>query len=322
MLPPMTFARTGAAARAALRTGALAVVGVVALAACSAAGGTTGRASGSPLQVVAAENVWGSIAAQLGGSNVEVTNLIDSPASDPHDYEPTAADARAVASADYVVVNGVGYDTWASRLVAANPSSTRRDLTIGAYLGVPSGGNPHRWYSPHDVRAVIDRITADYTALDPLHAADYAARRAAFLTVGLRAYDRAIASINTEFTGTKVGASESIFALMAPALGLNLITPQTFRRAISEGNDPTASDKATVDGQIRNGEIAAYVYNSQNATPDVQAQVAAARANNIPVSAITETLTPAGASFQAWQTAQLVALRAALRGTSTSGATP
>ena len=73
------------------------------------------------LQVVAAENFWGSIAAQLGGDRVEVTSIITNPATDPHDYEPTSEDARTMAGAQMAIVNGIGYDTWASKLLDANP---------------------------------------------------------------------------------------------------------------------------------------------------------------------------------------------------------
>jgi zinc/manganese transport system substrate-binding protein len=83
-------------------------------------------------------------------------------------------------------------------------------------------------------------------------------------------------------------------------------------RSVSEGGDVTAADKAIIDVQINSHQIKVYVYNSQNATPDVQAQVTAAKAAGIPVTTITETLVPAGATFQDWQVAQLKNLRQAL----------
>ena len=99
---------------------------------------------------------------------------------------------------------------------------------------------------------------------------------------------------------------------MAPALGLDLITPPSFLAAISQGTEPTAADKAAIDHQIQSGEITVYVYNSQNATPDIQRQIEEARRAGIPVATITETLVPAGASFQAWQVRELQGLEAAL----------
>jgi zinc/manganese transport system substrate-binding protein len=287
-----------------------AAAGLLAVTACSTS--PDGNTSTGPVRVVAAENFWGSIVAQLGGTHVTVTNIVNSPDADPHDYEATPADGRAVALAQLVLVNGVGYDTWATKLVAANPEPGRKVLTVGTLVGVPDGGNPHRWYSPADVAAVIDEVTKDLIALDPDHTADFTRQKEAFQTTGLSAYKGVISEIKTRYAGTPVGASESIFALLAPALGLDLVTPPGFLKAISEGTDPTAADKATVDRQIATKKIKAYVYNSQNATPDVQRQVDAARAKGIPVTTITETMTPAGATFQQWQTAQLVALRDAL----------
>jgi zinc/manganese transport system substrate-binding protein len=91
-----------------------------------------------------------------------------------------------------------------------------------------------------------------------------------------------------------------------------MLTPYSFLKAISEGSEPTAQDKATIDAQIRNRQIKVYIYNSQNATPDVAAQVRAARAEHIPVTTVTETLAPAGATFQQWQVSQLQQLATAL----------
>ncbi len=295
------------AARHAMAMAILALV--VPLAGCTSVGSA---ASGGRPRVVAAENFWGSIASQLGGDRVVVTSIIDNPDADPHDYEPTTEDARAMASANFVIENGVGYDPWAQRLIDANPVSGRDVLDVGTLVRVPTDGNPHRWYSPSDVQQVIDAITGEYQKLDPVDASYFDRQRSAFETSGLAQYHALISRIKTTYAGTPVGASESIFALMAPALGLNLITPPTFLTSISEGTEPTAADKATIDRQISAHEIKVYVYNSQNATPDIQSQIDEAKAANIPVTTITETLSPAGATFQAWQVAQLQALAAAL----------
>jgi zinc/manganese transport system substrate-binding protein len=266
----------------------------------------------SGLQVVAAENFWGSIAAQLGGSRVQVSSVISSPATDPHDYEPTAADARTMAGAKLAIVNGVGYDPWAGKLIAANPVSGRVVLDVGDLVGVKPGGNPHRWYSPTDVQRVIDAIVRDYTKLDPKDAAYFKQQKARFETNGLAQYKRLLTTIKSKYHGVAVGASESIFAPLAQSLGLNLVTPASFLKAVSEGTDPTAKDKTTIDRQIALRQIKVWVFNSQNSTPDVQRITDAARKQGIPVTTITETMTPTSATFQAWQSRQLEALAAAL----------
>jgi zinc/manganese transport system substrate-binding protein len=243
---------------------------------------------------------------------VHETSIITNPDTDPHDYEPTPADATVIARSRLFVENGIGYDSWAAKSLAASPDPDRRVVNVGDLVHVAAGGNPHRWYSPADVATVADAITADLKKLDPGDSAYFDAQHEHFLTAGLATYHQLIEQIRTKYAGTPVGASESIFAPLAEALHLDLITPPSFLKAISEGVDPSPADLATIDSQISNNEIKVYVFNSQNATPDIAAQVRKAKAAGIPVSTVTETLSPATATFQQWQVAQLRALATAL----------
>jgi len=242
---------------------------------------------------------------------VHVVIIITNPNTDPHAYEPTAADARTMAISQMVIENGIGYDPWVPQLLKST-GAKGTVLDVGRLLGVASGGNPHRWYNPSDVQTVTNQITADYQKLDPADAAYFAQQQSAFNTVALKQYDDLIASIKSTYGGTPVGASESIFSMLAPALGLNLITPSSFLTAISEGSEVTAADKETIDAQIQQHQIKIYVYNSQNVTPDVQAQLQKVKAAHIPYTTITETLQPANSSYQAWQTRQLLGIQSAL----------
>ena len=296
--------------RPVLAAGLLATVAI--LAAGCGSKSTSAAAQSGVLQVVAAENFWGSIASQLGGSRVRVESVITSPATDPHDYEPTAADARTLAGAQLVIENGIGYDPWAEKLIAANPVSGRIVLNAGDLLGIKPGGNPHRWYSPHDVQRMIDAIVRDFAKLEPKNSSYFARQKTRFEASGLAQYKGLIATIRRKFHGVPVGASESIFAPLAKSLGLRLLTPPTFLKAISEGADPTAADKTTIDRQVAGKQIKVWVFNSQNSTPDVKRVTEAASRRGIPVTTITETLVPASASFQDWQSRQLRALAAAL----------
>jgi zinc/manganese transport system substrate-binding protein len=267
---------------------------------------------GGPPQVVAAEDMWGSIASQLAGPSDHVQSIVASAAEDPHAYEPTAADARAMATAGVAIVNGIGYDPWADKLLAAAPSPGRVVINVGDLLHVRAGANPHRWYDPDDVVTVARAISAALQRLDPGHRAAYARRLATFLGRGLAAYDRTIATIRRRYAGVPVGASESVFAVQAPALGLRLLTPAGFMRAVSEGTDISAGDTATATRQITTRSVRVWILNSQNSTPAVGRMTSLARARGIPVAAVTETLTPPQASFQGWQLAQLTSLARAL----------
>ncbi len=288
-------------------TALLALAVAAALAGC----GAISSANPSGVSVVAAENFWGSIAGQIA-NRASVQSIITNPAQDPHSYEPTANDARVLGTSQLAIVNGLDYDPWAPKLLAANPDSKRIVLDVGHRLGLHDGDNPHRWYDPADVIAVAQTIETDLARLDPKHAGYYARRLASFETSGLARYDSLIAQIKRRYAGVPVGASESIFSLQAPALGLNLVTPYTFMKAISEGTEVTAQDTITTQDQITRHQIKVWIYNAQNAAPEIERLNALARANHIPVATITETVTPAGATFEQWQVAQLERLERAL----------
>jgi zinc/manganese transport system substrate-binding protein len=278
----------------------------------SSTGGSASNGTGAKITVVAAENFWGSIAAQLGGQHVIVSSIVNNPSSDPHDYEPTPTDGREIAMAQFVIINGIGYDPWAPKLVDANPTSKRTVLTVGDLLGRKDGDNPHRWYSPDDVQKVIHQITADYQRIDPADAAYFGRQEQNYEDRELGRYTALINDIKSKYAGTPIGASESIVTPSADSLGLRTLTPESFLDAISEGSDPSAADKAAVDNQINTKQIKVFVYNSQNSTPDVQRLVSEANAAGIPVVTFTETPDPGTAPFQDWQTNQLQALETAL----------
>jgi zinc/manganese transport system substrate-binding protein len=286
----------------------------VALAALALTGcGRSGSAArGGRLTVVAAENTWGSIAAQLAGNRASVSSLIVNPDTDPHSYEPTAQDARTLAGAQMAIVNGLGYDSWSSKLLGASPLDGRIVLNVGTALGLHDGDNPHQWYAPASVRRVIAAIVAAYDRLDPRDASYFAQRERTLLRAGLARYDALRRAIRARYAGVPVGYSESIFQPLGADLGLRLMTPEGFARAVAEGGEVTAADKQAVDVQASRRQIAVWVFNSQNVTPDVQRVTALARAHDIPVATVTETLSPAGDSFQQWQVAQLEGLARAL----------
>jgi zinc/manganese transport system substrate-binding protein len=278
----------------------------------SSSSATSSTGAGPKLQVVATINAWGSIASQLGGDRVQEISIITNPDTDPHSYEPTSANARTVANAQVLVENGIGYDAWADKLQSSNPNPQRAVVTVGDVVGVAEGGNPHQWYSPDSVTKVANAITTAYKKADPNDAGYFDQQNQQFLNQGVAKYHSLIASIKSTYAGTPVGASESIFTPLSDALGLNLITPPEFLKAESEGTDPSPADKATIDQQIASKAIKVYVFNTQNSNPDVQAQVDAAKKQNIPIATVTETLAPENASFQDWQTTQLTGLQNAL----------
>ena len=290
---------------------ALLLAGALIATGCS--NGSSSSPAGKAVRAVAAENFWGSIVAQVGGSHVTVTSIIKDPNADPHSYEPVSQDARTVADAQYVIVNGAGYDAWVDKLITANPSSGRTVLDVGDFFGKKEGDNPHMWYNPDYVKQIVGKIRDDLKTIDPGDASAFDQSAQQYLDIGLKQYNGLISETNSKYAGTPVGATESIFAYMAPALGLDLITPPSYMKAVSEGTDISAADEAAVEQQIDQREIKVLVYNSQNTPPNIQILLNKAKAQGIPTATITETLVPATATFQDWQSTELQGIEDALR---------
>jgi zinc/manganese transport system substrate-binding protein len=285
----------------------------------SSAGSVTGAtAPAKTLNIVAGQNFWGSIVAQLAGKAGNVTSVVTDPNADPHSYQSSSDNARALASADYVVLNGAGYDTWAGKLLSGNPNAKRKVFTVAGLLGAKPGDNPHFWYSPDDVTRVSDQVEADLKCLDPADAAYFAGRRRAF-DLAMAPYRNRLAAIKARFAATPVASTESIFVYLARYLGLNVISPPAFMNALGEGNDPPAPSVAQFQDQMAKRQAKVLVYNSQTSTAvTTNIKKLAARAG-IPTVAITETIQPPDATFEQWFEAQLLRLQSALQANAPSG---
>ena len=280
--------------------------------AAQTSGNNGGASNGKVLQVVAAENFWGSIVSQIGGTHVQVLSIVSDPNADPHEYESNATDARAVSTADYVIENGAGYDSWVDKLISAGSSNPdRKVLNVADLLGKKEGDNPHMWYDPAYVNQVSVQIESDLIALDPADASDYQ-KNYATLQASLAEYQNRIVSIKQQYAGTQVAATEDIFSYLATAAGLDLISPPAFIQAVAEGNDPPADSIVAFEDQLKGGNVKVLVYNEQTVTPLTENIKKLAADQGIPVIGVTETIQPPDATFEEWVNAQLIDLQNAL----------
>jgi len=271
--------------------------------------GTT--SSSGVIQVVAAENFWGSLVSQLGGTHVNVTSIVTDPNADPHEYESNAADAIAIANAQFVIVNGAGYDTWALQLISASNTPHQVVLNVQELINQPVGANPHFWYSPYYVNDTVDAMYKDLCSIDPALTA-YFTQQYTSLKASLGVYNERIDEIKQQFGGTKVASTESIFVYLANATGLDLVSPPAFMDAVAEGNDPPAQSIVQFDNLITNKTISMLVYNEQTVTPLTQSIKSLAAQYNIPIVGVTETIQPSDVAFQVWMNAELLAIQNAL----------
>jgi len=263
------------------------------------------------VQIVAGENFWGSLVSQIGGTRVSVLSIVSDPNADPHEYASNTTDARAFATADYVILNGAGYDSWGDKLVGANNNPNRKVFIVATLLGKKDGDNPHFWYNPAYLNEVVSQMERDLISIDPSNSSYYEQNYQA-LQASLASYQNRILNIKKQFGGTKVSATEDIFSYLADAAGLNLISPPAFIQAVAEGNDPPAQSVVQFENQLKSKEPQILVYNQQTVTPLTENMKKLAADEGIPVIGVTETIQPPDTSFQDWMNAELITLQNAL----------
>ena len=264
-----------------------------------------------PVKVVAAENFYGDVASQIGGANIAVTSILTNPDDDPHLFEASPATAKALSDAKVVIVNGVDYDPWMEKLLGANKAPGRKEIVVAQLVGRKAGDNPHLWYEPSYVKAAAKVLAADLDAIDPANKADYDKGEAQFLD-SLKPLDDKIADMRKKYVGQPVIASEPVFGYQAGLIGLK-VHNEKFALAVMNNAEPTASEVAAFENDLKGHKVKAMLYNAQASEPAVARLVQMAKDNGIAVVGVSET-EPPGATYQQWMLGQLDALDAALGG--------
>lgn len=304
-----------------LRRAAAAVGVVTVLAACGRAAdgaGGNGLPTARPdhadgrIRVLAAESLWGDLAAQIGGNQVDVVSILADPGQDPHEYQSGVGDAAAVADAEVVIVNGAEYDPFMGRLLAADPSTGRTVITVARVVRAGNGANPHLWYDPAYVDRAAGAIAAALTRHRPARAADFA-RGLADARAREQHVVELIARIRAGHAGERIGYTEGVPYYLVRAAGLVLGTPAGFSRALEDGTDPGPGDSAHFEQAITNRRIHALLLNTQVGDRETARLAALARQHGVPVVDVAETL-PRGQHLQDWQAGQAASLRTALDG--------
>jgi zinc/manganese transport system substrate-binding protein len=284
---------------------------VVGLAGCGSTTKATGRGT---IKVVAAENFWGNVAAQIGGAHVSVTSIIGDPSTDPHEFESDAHDAAAVADASLVVENGLGYDDFMRQLLGTTRKAGRVVVTAADAAGVHgSGVNPHLWYSTTYTRAVAKAIATALERVDAVHAAEYAQNRETFDN-SLARVEAVVDEIATRHANAPVAYTERVPGYVLRDAHVADRTPPGFAQANEEGNEPSASDTQAMETLLTTRAVELLLYNAQaTSAASTRARQRANRAG-IPVVAVTETMPADVRTYQDWQLTQDQAILTALGG--------
>jgi zinc/manganese transport system substrate-binding protein len=265
------------------------------------------------LNVVAAENFWGDIASQLGGSHVHVTSIITDPTADPHLYESSAQNASEISSASVVIVNGLGYDDFMNKLLSASPNTSRQVLTVAAILGITGDtANRHLWYNIPRMHEVAGAIATSFEIKDPAHKADYEKNLIDF-NASLLPIIAVINQIKSTYNGAPVAYTERVPGYLLTAAGLTVKTPDGFAKSIEDATDPSPADSQAMSDLMTNKRVRALLYNSQATSPVTEHVKNLAKQAGIPVIGVTETLPTNEKTYQSWQQDQLNVLLKALQ---------
>jgi zinc/manganese transport system substrate-binding protein len=283
----------------------------VAAAGCGSSGSTT--AAPGVVRVVAAENPWGDIARQIGGSRVDVTSIISDPAADPHQFESDARTAARVADAGLVIVNGLGYDDFVGKLLANTSHKGRTVLTVADVLHVTGDANPHLWYDLPRIPEVAAAIEAALARADPAHRATFAANRKQFVA-SLAPLQRIVRRIKARYPGAPVAYTERVAGYLLDATGSTVETPAGFAQAAEDGDEASARDTQAMNDLITEHRVRVLLYNAQATSPLTQRVQDLAHDNAIPVVGVTETMPKNEHNYQTWQQHQLESLLTALGG--------
>ncbi len=272
-------------------------------------GGVPIAAAADQVRIVAAENVYGDVARQIGGDHVSVTSILSNPDEDPHLFETSPSTARAVAEAAVVIANGADYDPWMGKLLASAGDPNRTVITVADIVGAKRGGNPHLWYGPGTLPAVAKVLAAALAIRDPADAALFEANLARF-EASFQPILAQVAAIRAKHAGLPMTATEPVFGLMAEALGF-VVRNEEFQLAVMNDAEPSPSQVAAFEDSLRSGKVKILFYNKQVTDRTTGRMLALAEAAHVAVVGVTET-EPKDTEVQAWFAGQLREVAAAL----------
>jgi len=248
----------------------------------------------SKVNIVAAENFYGGVAGQIAGNAANVASILNNPNQDPHEFATDAVTARAVADADIVIYNGIGYDDWMEKLLGVQGKPGRIVVRVADLIGAKAGQNPHVWYDPRTMPALAARLSEILKQPGSLTA----------FQKEMSVVSSKIDQIKSAHAGTPVTATEPVFDYMASALGFKMEN-DGFQLAVMNGTEPSFQQTCDFEKSLRDKSVKLLFYNSQVTDPVTQRMQEIAKENGVPVIGVTETQPPDAKSYVDWMLAEL-----------------
>lgn len=201
------------------------------------------------IKVVASFSILGDMVQQVTGTLADVTTIVG-PDADAHVYQPTTADARAVADADVIFVNGLGFETWSDSLIANAGGVARVFVATHGIepLRVDGAIDPHAWNALPNGVVYVQNVAAGMAELDPANAAQYTANAQSYVAELRRVHNDALSQFSAlpENHRTVVTAHDA-FGYLADAYGLTFLAPL----GIDTEAEPSAQQLASLIDQLK-----------------------------------------------------------------------
>ena len=289
-----------------------ALLAALALLAAGCGNSSTTPNSGGRIVAVGAESEYANVISQIGGKYVTVAAVQSNPNTDPHAFEASPSVAEEVGAAQVVVQNGLGYDTYMNDIESASPSSSRKVIDVQTLLGLPdSTPNPHLWYKPTTMPAVARSLAQDLSAIQPRHAAYFAANEVRF-EHQLAPWYQALRHFKATYPGTTVASTEPVGDYMLQAAGTTNLTPFTLQLDVMNGVDPAPQAVALQSNLFASHRVKVLVYNQQVTDSLTQSFLQQAKKYGVPVVGVYETMPTPGYTYQSWMLAEVEALERAV----------
>lgn len=269
------------------------LVGLLALVTTACANKKEAASQLDKISIVTTTNVYSDIAKNIVGKYGTATAIIDKSSVDPHDFDPTTADAKKLTKANIIVANGLGYDSWMNKLAK---SVNKKPVLVGEDLmGLKNGDNPHIWYNLNMPTKYVDYLVKRLSKLDKKHAAYFKANGKKYLAK----VDKIKKLVKTDKSNKKpVFVSEPVFDYALKEAGYK-IGDKEFEEAIENGTDPSPKMINKMNTDIKEKKIAFFVNNTQASSSTVKSFVKLAKKNGVPVLNVRETI-PNHTTYLTW----------------------
>jgi zinc/manganese transport system substrate-binding protein len=252
------------------------------------------------IQVTTSVNFYGEVAQKVLGSHGHVTSIINNPNVDPHDFNPSSSDAKKVYQANLVIYNGLGYDSWAQKLISSNDNTNT--INVGRLMGKKTGDNPHIWYNIDTMEKLAYQLANKFAKFQPKNAKEFKANAQRYIAT-LKPLQQQLQNIKQHKKNKPVAVSEPVFDYSLAKMGYQ-VSDKDFETATEKDNDPAPISIKKLQNQIKNHDLAFLVVNKQVNSKIITNLTNLAKVHHLPVVAVTETQPSQAKSYVEWMQKQ------------------